>query len=125
MRKVVTFVLLFAYTTLACGINVHLHYCGGKLKSIALFDTVNKDCCNKKMKSKNCCNKKTTLLKVKDKHNSNSSLITLKNKSSEVQNTSFIDKFHAILLYEFITDYHFPPVLYDNPKYLKNRVLII
>lgn len=128
MKKILIFSLLLVYTTMACGVNVQLHYCGGKLKSISLFDnTKNGCCCGTKKKSKNCCKDKTTYLKVKDKHNSNSSLkdITFKGKALECFITYFTYKIHIESQDECITYYHAPPVLYDNPLYLKNKVLII
>lgn len=125
MRKIFVFVLLFAYTTLACGVNVRLHYCGGKLQNISFFGKAHEDCCKKKMKKKNCCSNKTNFLKVKDKHNSNISHSSFKNNASEIYSTTFTYRFHPKSPDEFITDHHFPPVLYDNPIYLKNRVLII
>lgn len=129
MKRILIFSLLLVYATMACGVNIQLHYCGGKLKSISLFDNTKKGgCCgSKKMKSKNCCNDKTTYLKVKDNHNSNSSLkdITFKGKALECFITYFTYKIHNVTIDEFITYYHAPPDLYDNPQYLKNRVLII
>lgn len=128
MKRLFIFSLLIVYTAMACGVNVQLHYCGGKLKSISLFDKTEKGgCCGSKMKSKDCCKNKTTFIKVKDNHNSNSSLldITFKGKALECFSTNFNNKIHNVSQDEFTPYYHTPPVLYDNPQYLKNRVLII
>ncbi len=106
-----------------------MHYCGGKLKNISLFDTFDEEgCCgSKKMKSKGCCDDETTYLKVKDKHNSNSSLkvVTFKGKMLDIAIPSFLCKFQYIIEEGYNENYHAPPVLYDNPLYLKHRVLII
>ena len=94
MKRSLIFILLFVYTTLACGLNLQLHYCCGKLKSISFFETTDEgSCCgSKKMKSKDCCDDKTTYLKVKDKHNSNTSLkvVTFKGKMLDIAIPSFL-----------------------------------
>lgn len=127
MRKLLAFFLLFSYTTLACGVNVRLHYCEGKLKNISLFGKDCKGCCKTKMKNKNCCNNKTTFLKVKDKHNSNPSITinTYKEKAQVPLTAIFTYQIQNSSQQKLITDYHAPPVIYDNPKYLRFRVLII
>ena len=69
MKK--SFIILFAsfYLMLASGLSISLHYCGGKLKDISLFNNSNEDgCCGSKKKSKGCCNNKSVFIKVKDNH---------------------------------------------------------
>lgn len=75
MRKFLIFTILIVYTGLASGINVQLHYCGGKLKSISLLGHHDENgCCGNKMKSKDCCANKHSFLKVKDSHHVSSIL---------------------------------------------------
>lgn len=128
MKK--SFIILFAsfYLILASGLSISLHYCGGKLKDISLFSSGNENgCCGSKKKSKGCCNEKSAFIKVKDNHfagtnvkvfNSPVKLIPAPvfNQLFQIQNTGII---YAAL------NYHSPPVIYDNPIYLKHRVLII
>lgn len=78
--------------------------------------------------SKDCCKNKHSYLKVKDSHHLNS---TIKINTAKVLIYDFILP-PAVALYqpyfiqtELISDCHAPPVIYDNPLYLKNRVLII
>lgn len=128
MKRFLIFTLLFVYTTLACGVNVQLHYCGGKLKHISLFEPTDDDgCCGSSMEKKDCCDDKETYLKVKDKHNSNTSLkvITFKAQSAEFVIPYFTYNFIYNAHSRIIESYHAPPVLYDNPLYLQHRVLII
>lgn len=129
MKRILIFTLLIVYTTLACGVNIQLHYCGGHLKSISLFEPSDDDgCCGSSMKKKkNCCDDKATYLKVKDNHNSNSSLkvITFKGHATEFVVPYFTYNFQYTTHDRIIESYHAPPVNYDNPLYLKNRVLII
>lgn len=128
MKKVLIFTLLIVYTTLACGINIQLHYCGGKLKNISLFEpTDDEGCCGSSMKKKDCCNDKVKYFKVKDKHNSNSSLKvnTFKNQVSEIVVPYFTYNFQYNTHERIVENYHSPPILYDNPLYLQHRVLII
>lgn len=128
MKRFLVFTLLFAYTTLACGVNLQLHYCGGKLKKISLIDSSDEDgCCGSKMKSKGCCKDKTTFIKVKDNHNSNLFLkiTTFKGQILDVVIPSFLYRFQYSIKEGHNENYQAPPVLYDNPIYLKHRVLII
>jgi len=128
MKRFLVFTLLFVYTTLACGVNFQLHYCGGKLKNISLIDASDEDgCCGSKMKSKDCCKNKTTFIKVKDNHNSNSLLkvTTFKGQMLEAIIPTLLCKFQYSIQEGYNENYHAPPVLYDNPLYLKHRVLII
>lgn len=114
---------------LASGVTISLHYCGGKFKRVSFLDTGNEDgCCGTKKKSKGCCNEKTTFVKVKDNH-----------QSSDKVNLTFnvfkvlLDAVFPTQVFEignktdsyFVSNYHAPPVLYDNPLYLKHRVLLI
>ena len=128
MKRILIFTLLVVYTTLACGVNVQMHYCGGKLKYISLFELNDEDgCCGSSMKKKNCCNDKKAYLKVNDKHNSVASLkvVTFKGQISELAIPCFTYNFHVNTQGRIIPSYHAPPVLYDNPLYLQHRVLII
>lgn len=130
MKKALIFTLLIVYTTLASGVNVQFHYCRGKLKSIAFFTTEEqKSCCGNKMKSKDCCKNKHSFLKVKDSHHLNA---TIKVYANKFVSTDFIAPTSTILFYkhffiqsELISDSQAPPVITDNPLFLKNRALII
>ncbi len=128
MKK--SLIILFAsfYLILASGLNVSLHYCGGKLKDISLFSNGNEDgCCGTKKKSKGCCNEKSTFIKVKDNHFSGNNLKVLKSPIKAIPAPVFNQLFiiqNAEISYTAL-NYHAPPVLYDNPIYLKHRVLII
>ncbi|MBS1637528.1 MAG: hypothetical protein JST26_16555 [Bacteroidetes bacterium] len=128
MKKVLILSLLCLYTSIMCGVNIQLHYCGGKYKSISFFGNGNeKGCCGSKKKSAGCCKNKQALIKVKDIHQSV--------KTAEINTPpSQVTDIVAIQLLLHVPDaFHFagasscysPPVLYDNPLYVKNRVLII
>ena len=128
MKK--SLIILFAsfYLILASGLSISLHYCGGKLKEISFFGAGNENgCCGSKKKSKGCCHDKSTFIKVKDNHfagnnvkvfNSTVKLIPAPvfNQLFQIQNSD---------IYYTALNYYPPPVLYDNPIYLKHRVLII
>ena len=128
MKK--SLIILFAsfYLILASGLNVSLHYCGGKVKDISLFSNGNEDgCCGTKKKSKGCCNEKSAFIKVKDNHFGGNNLKVLNSPIKSIPAPVFNQLFeiqNADIAYTAL-NYHSPPVLYDNPIYLKYRVLII
>ncbi len=128
MKK--SFIILFSffYLTITSGITMNLHYCGGKLKTVSFFNKdVEKGCCGSKKKSKGCCKDKKSFHKVKGNQKSSSS-VTLKHNSFELYialiptQTSYP---HNGVIENTTVNYHAPPVIYDNPLYLKHRVLLI
>ena len=123
-------ILLFSlfYLTVASGMTMSIHYCGGKFKSLSLIDKRDEDgCCGNKKKSKGCCKDKTAHVKVKDNQKlSETFSITL--HSVKIVRAEF--SIEKLIFYSKNTDYyplnyHAPPVLYDNPLYLKHRVFLI
>ncbi len=116
------------YLLFSIGLNVNLHYCGGKLKTVSLFSTNEKGCCGSKMKSKGCCDNKTIILKVKDKQQLNKiAKVSLCKaisipfiKIPEICFTSFY-----VNRIEIPENYHSPPIRYKTPLFLRNKVLII
>lgn len=128
MKKITIILLTVFYFAVASGITVSLHYCGGKLKEVSLFHPVNEDgCCGNKKKSKGCCNEKTTFIKVKDNHklseNVNLTLNYFKIVAGFTSTHSFNIPSERISYLKL--HYHSPPVIYDNPLYLKHQVLLI
>lgn len=72
MRNFSAFVLLIFYMTAALGIVVHVHYCGGKVASIAVFEKPAHACCSSKKASchkempveKGCCDDEVLLVQL-------------------------------------------------------------
>lgn len=128
MKKITIILLTFFYFTVASGITVNMHYCGGKFKQISLFHPVNDNgCCGSKKKSKGCCNNKTTFIKVKDNHNLNKNVNLTFNQFKILTPFTSTQLFANLFKSDFYLklDYHSPPLLYNNPLYLKYKVLII
>ena len=127
MRKLIIIFLCAFYLMVSLGITLSLHYCGGKLKSVSLFSNNEEGCCGSKKKSKGCCKNKTTVIKVKDSHQLN------KVAKINVTYITFVNVAYTQVSFNFscfskaytASNYYEPPVLYDNPLYLKHRVLII
>ena len=128
MKKITIILLTVFYFAVASGITVSLHYCGGKFKEISLFQSGNEDgCCGSKKKSKGCYNDKAAFIKIKDNHTINDNVVLTNNyfkivtlfTSTQTFNIPNEDAYH------FQLNYRFPPVLYDNPLYLKHQVLLI
>ena len=128
MKK--SLIILFAsfYLILASGLSISLHYCGGKLKDISFFSSSNEEgCCGTKKKSKGCCSEKSAFIKVKDNHFAGNSIKVLNSSIKSIPAPVFNQLFeiqNPDISYTAL-NYHAPPVFYDNPIYLKHRVLII
>jgi hypothetical protein len=128
MKKTIIILLASFYLIIASGLTVSAHYCGGKFKSLSVLNIHDeKGCCGNKKKSKDCCKDKTAFIKVKDNHQSN---ILLKAPFNGFKTIDIALPQLSLNLFinqcEIITqNYHAPPVFYDNPLYLKHRVLLI
>lgn len=128
MKKAAVILFTIYYLVLASGLSINLHYCGGKLKEISFLGEVNEDgCCGKKEKSKGCCNEESTFIKVKDDQFAGSAVKVLINTTKAIPIAVFSELFiiqdpHST--YTSLSN-HSPPVVYDNPIYLKYKVLII
>ena len=124
MQKFLVIFFSMLYLTVTSGITVNLHYCGGKLKTVSFFSNNEKGCCGTKKKSKGCCKDKTKLIKVEENRKvteaSNPTVHLVALLSSQLlfnlSNDNSVD---------IISKYYSPPVLYDNPLYLKHQVLLI
>ncbi len=77
--------------------------------------------------SKNCCKNKTAHFKVKDNQESGNLLKAPAptSKISVFVLPVFDYNFTTSNLDKLVFNYHAPPVLYDNPLYLKHKVLLI
>lgn len=128
LKKSLLIVFSFFYFFLASGININLHYCGGKLKDISLFSAANEDgCCGSKKKSKGCCDEKNSYIKVKDNHFPGNSVKTFGIPAKNISDHAFLQIFYVrnLSILNYSLKYYTPPVLYDDLIYLKYRVLVI
>ena len=66
------------YFVVSSGFTINRHYCGGKLKTVSLFNQTEKGCCGSKKASKGCCHDSKSFIKVKDVHESNNSVLISK-----------------------------------------------
>jgi len=128
VKKAAIILYCIFYFIVASGFTISLHYCGGKIKGISLNSTVNEEgCCGTKKKSKGCCKDKSTFVKVKDNHFAGNAVKVQYNPVKTISDPVFnklLEVQNPNIVYTLL-DYHAPPVLYDNPIYLKHQVLII
>ena len=98
-----------------------------ELKNISLFNSNDDGCCGKKKMDKNCCKEKVIYFKIKDNHKSNqiTKTLTPSFKFIIANVPKFKDNFQIDIINYSVQNYYSPPVLYDNPIYLKNRILLI
>ncbi len=68
MRKLIVTLMLLLYVIPNFGINITVHYCGGKFSSLSLAGTSpeNKCACGNKKMKQNCCQDKDFLLQFDD-----------------------------------------------------------
>ncbi len=127
VKKFLVIFFSIFYLTSTSGISLNIHYCGGKIKHITLFNSSEKCCCGKKKMSKKCCKDKVSYFKIKDDQQSNQSakIITPTSKITPVVLPVFKFDDYIVCTNVTVFNYHAPPVLYDNPLYLKYQVLLI
>ena len=127
VKKFVVIFFSIFYLISSSGISLNVHYCGGKIKHVSIINANEKDCCGKKKMSKKCCKDKVAYFKIKDNHKSNqfAKVVTPSVKLiNAVLPTTSVD-FYVNSVHSSIQNDHAPPVIYDNPLYLKHRVLLI
>lgn len=129
MKSIFVTILLFLYLIPTFGINVTVHYCGGKISNIA-FGTVTKDTCacgSKKMK-KNCCEDKTFSFEVDDDQAKTQESILTFSKSLTFE--AFLPQSfeYSYICFPLLisTDYfHHPPNYVKQQLYILNQVFRI
>ncbi len=126
MKRALSILLCFCYISVAFGFTVHSHYCGGKLKSIALSKISEEGCCGSAEESAGCCSDKEDSFKLKEDHRNSPSLAVVPFDFcfNIIETVLYRDLPELINLFS-IDNYHAPPVFYDNPIYLKNQVFLI
>jgi len=128
LKRTFVIVFCFVYFFSSVGVAFNLHYCGGKLKSISLIHSDEKDCCGTKMKKKDCCKEKSFSYKIKDNQNSNGKYFSLKNtaKIIDIYINSVCNTLEKTNLGLIITpDFHAPPDIGFSDTYLVNNVFRI
>ena len=128
MKKSAIILLSVFYFVVATGFSLHIHYCGGKVKKISvLHENDEKGCCGSKEKSNGCCKEKAAFVKVNSEHKS---VNEIKATSNNFTFSNFIvastNLLHTETVSPFILfKFHPPPLIYEAPRYLKYKVLII
>ena len=127
MKKFIFIFFSFFYLTSTSGISLNVHYCGGKIKHVSFYSSSEKNCCGKKKMNKKCCKDKVAYFKIKDNHKSNqfAKVTTPSFKFITPTLPTFCFDCYVSPINASIQNNHSPPVLYDNPLYLKHRVLLI
>jgi hypothetical protein len=128
MKKFALIAFSIFYLLIVTGVNLNMHYCGGKLISISIAQTSNEiGCCGVKKSSKGCCHDQSTYIKLKDKHIQSVDLkMSVKLISSILITSEFNVSINELTSKsEIVSNYHSPPPNYKIPLFLKNRVLII
>lgn len=128
MKKFALIAFSIFYLAIISGINLNMHYCGGKLINISFTQASNDvGCCGAKKSSKGCCHDHSTILKLKEKHVQTADIKI----DFELTNLHFLtaEYFKTIKFIstksENVLNYHAPPPNYKIPLFIKNRVLII
>jgi hypothetical protein len=130
MRKLTLIIaLLLSYLGTTAGVNINVHYCGGKIKHVSFFDLKqHQECCGSKMRSKDCCKDKTTIIKIEDSHQSSfllkAPLSSFKIVDYNVPTFTLNFLLNYRILYG-VSNFQKPPLLIISSLYLSNRVLLI
>ena len=128
MKKFALIAFSIFYLTIISGVNLNMHYCGGKLINISFTQASNDvGCCGAKKNTKGCCHDHSTILKLKEKHVQSSDLKMSVNIISSILSAS---EFNILInevtsKSEIVSNYNAPPPNYKIPLFIKNRVLII
>lgn len=127
MKKAFILFLATFYLIIVSGVTFNLHYCGGKLKNVSVLTNNEEGCCGSKKKSKGCCKDKTSVIKVEDSHQLShvAKINSISFISLEISCVQLLFDLEGNSIASKIPHIHPPPVIYDNPIYLKNQVFLI
>ena len=118
------------YFIVSSGFTINTHFCGGKLKTVSLFNQTEKSCCGSKKASKGCCHDTKSFIKVKDVQESNNNSVLT---SKQIKIAEFNSLVYDILsvIYEgsevSITSKKVPdpPTLYKPQIFIELHSLLI
>ena len=70
MNRIVALYMIILYTTFTTGMAVNIHYCAGRVSSVKIDASADKDACGlcSKAKKSGCCHDETKFFKVDDAH---------------------------------------------------------
>lgn len=127
VKLFITILFSLVYLTSTSGIVLNAHYCGKKLVNITFTKNDDGNCCGKKKMPKKCCKDKSAFFKLKDNHKIDNSIKISKSPLKVIQNCAFVN---LNVLYSnpsksAVLNYYSPPVLYQDPLYLINKVFLI
>ena len=117
------------YFVVSSGFTINRHYCGGKLKTVSLFNQTEKGCCGSKKASKGCCHDSKSFIKVKDVHKSNNSVLI--SKQLKIADFNYLGYSLLSVIYssgktdiisEKVPD---PPILYKPQIFIELHSLLI
>jgi hypothetical protein len=127
-----SFILIFAllYFVVSSGFTINTHFCGGKLKTVSLFNQTEKGCCGSKKASKGCCHDTKSFIKVKDVQESNNNSVLA---SKQIKISDFNSLGYNILSVIYLTSnvaitskkVPDPPTLYKPQIFIELHSLLI
>jgi hypothetical protein len=128
MKRIAIIFFTLFYLLPAVGFSINVHWCGGKVASVAIEVIGNGKCaCGKEMK-KGCCKDIKTIVKLTDNQKNTTQLIAPQN--NQVKHLSELSIITQQILYSQVTllnctNYHAPPSNCQNSVYLSNCVFRI
>ena len=129
MTKVSTIFFAFFYLMMATGFNVNAHWCGNRIRFVALDSPHEKKCpCGKREMNASCCKDTHAYFKIKDTQKMSSQVVPPSNESAKSLRVFAFMKpeelFQQVDAFD-IANYHAPPFKTKLPAYLTSSVLRI
>lgn len=127
MKKLLHIFLLTIYLPAALGVGFNVHYCGGEVESVEVFSYTDHGCICHDTET-GCCNDDWKFVKLDDNSQRTQPGVSFNFSpvSLFIQPIEQSDLSHVIALHEIGATYsHGPPVIYNNPVYLRFRALLI
>ena len=128
MKRIAVIFFALFYLLPAVGFSINVHWCGGKVSSVAIEVIGNGKCaCGKEMK-KGCCKDIKTIVKLTDNQKNTTQLTVPQN--NQVKQLSELSITTQQILYPQVivlnlTNYHAPPSNCKSSVYLSNCVFRI
>lgn len=128
MKRAISIIILVLYVIPTIGVSVNLHFCGGKLSTIAVWSAKSICKCAKKTMKKGCCKQQQATYKISDKQclTESAEKVTLVKKDFQcfyLLNKSHTPNYRYI---SFVSDTgHPPPLLKLKALYVLHQSFLI
>ena len=129
MKKLPALILLIVFLIANSNVAMSMHWCGGRLVSVAIFSGTQHPCkCGQKAMKPDCCKNKTVEIKANKELIKSTTHFTLQNSATKILfivNNIFLSSKQSDIITPYYTFIIHPPNKLKTPIFLLDRAFLI